>query len=177
VRVISGEFKGRVFNPPANLTVRPTTDRAKESLFNILNNHVDFTDLDALDLFAGTGNISYELISRGVPSVTLVERDPRCIVFIKSTLGKLGMADAHIVRSDVFRFIDSCTKKFNLIFADPPYSLDRIGEIPGLIMKNKLLKEEGLLVVEHGSNTDFKNEKGFYQRRNSGEVNFSIFKG
>ena len=177
MRIVSGEFKGRVFNPPSNLPVRPTTDRAKESLFNILNNYVDFSTVSALDLFAGTGNISYELLSRGVVGITIVERDPKCIAFINGTLDKLGVIDADIVRTDVFRFIGDCPDKFDLIFADPPYSMERIQEIPALVMDNELLADDGLLIVEHGSSINFENEKGFYQKRNSGEVNFSIFKG
>ncbi len=177
MRIISGEFKGRVFSPPSNIPVRPTTDRAKESLFNILNNHIEFGEVEVLDLFAGTGNISYEFLSRGVPRITVVERDPKCIAFIKGTMDKLGIADAKIIRSDVFKFIENCQQKFDLIFADPPYTMEKIQEVPVIIMENELLKEDGLLIVEHGSSMNFENEKGFYQKRNIGEVNFSIFKG
>ncbi|PCH93235.1 MAG: 16S rRNA (guanine(966)-N(2))-methyltransferase RsmD [Bacteroidetes bacterium] len=177
MRVISGEFKGRVFNPPSNLRLRPTTDRAKESLFNILNNYVDFRELKVLDLFAGTGNISYEYISRGVVDITMVERDPKCVAFIQDTLKKLEVTNVDIVRTDVFRFIDDCPDKFDLIFADPPYSLSRIQEIPTMIFQNGLLKKDGLIIIEHGSRITFDEEENFYRKRNIGEVNFSIFRG
>ena len=177
MRIVSGEFKGRVFNPPSNLPVRPTTDRAKESLFNILNNYVDFSTIEVLDLFSGTGNISYEFLSRGVSRITLVERDPKCIAFTKDTMNNLGVTDFNMVQSDVFKFIGDCGDKFDLIFADPPYSLERIQELPEIILGNGLVKKDGILIVEHGSDISFEKEEQFYQKRNSGEVNFSIFKG
>lgn len=175
MRIISGEFKGRVFNPPSNLRVRPTTDRAKESLFNILNNYVDFGELGVLDLFAGTGNMSYEFLSRGVDHITLVERDATCIRFIHKTLDKLGISNAEVLRRDAFKFIERCRNKFDLIFADPPYGMEQLSEIPSLIRQYQLLKQDGMLIIEHGSKTNFEKEPGFYQKRNAGEVNFSIF--
>lgn len=175
MRVISGKYKRRNIIPPKNLPVRPTTDMAKESLFNILSNRIDFTGLQVLDLFAGTGNMSYEFVSRGVDEVISVDTNYKCISFIKQTAEKLAMTQLKVVKQDVFKFVKSCSKKFDIIFADPPYSLENINEIAELIFENNLLNEGGLLIIEHPRTINFDNHKNLLEHRNYGSVNFSIF--
>lgn len=175
MRIISGQFKGRRFEPPINITARPTTDFAKEGLFNVLVNSINFEESNALDLFSGTGSISYELISRGCPNVTAVEMSIKHISFIHKVINQLNIDNLHILQTDVFRFIENTSQTFDLIFADPPYQLENINAIPDLIFKNHLLKEDGLLVVEHGKTTNFEKNEYFLQERNYGNVHFSFF--
>ena len=175
MRIISGKYKGRRIDPPAKLPVRPTTDFAKEGLFNVLNNLIDFEGLEALDLFAGSGNISLELISRGCASVTAVEQNYNNIKFIKAISEKLGEKNIHTVLLDVFRFIGFCNQKFDLIFADPPFDLDNSLIIPKIIFEKKLLKNKGLLVIEHPDYRDFSEHPAYIQTRKYGKVHFSFF--
>lgn len=175
MRIISGKNKGRKIVAPTNLPVRPTTDFAKESLFNILNNHVDFADLEVLDLFAGTGNISYEFCSRGSESVTAIDIDKKCARFIQQTAQKLDFKNLYIIQSDYRSFLNRTVKKWDLIFADPPYNMEKIDNIPGLIFENQLLKQNGILVIEHSQNIDFSGFDGFVEHRIYGKVNFSFF--
>jgi len=177
MRIIGGQFKGRRFNPPAKKwPTRPTTDIAKEGLFNILNNNFDFSEIKVLDLFGGTGSHSYEFISRGCRDVTYVDKFPGCIAFVKKTAGILDIEPyLHINRMDVFRFIKNCTQTFDYIFAGPPYPLPNIPEIPGLIFEKKLLKPQGWLVLEHNPNHSFVNHPRFFQERNYGKTIFSFF--
>jgi 16S rRNA (guanine(966)-N(2))-methyltransferase RsmD len=149
---------------------------AKESLFNILENHVDFEDITVLDLFAGTGNISYELVSRGCPRVTAVDENNNCIKFIRETATKLNMEELLAIRSDVFRFIPMHKVKYDLIFADPPYDSQHYDLLVSLIFEHNLLKEGGMLVVEHNKFIDFKEHPRFVEQRRYGKVNFSFFK-
>jgi 16S rRNA (guanine(966)-N(2))-methyltransferase RsmD len=149
---------------------------AKESLFNILENHVDFEDITVLDLFAGTGNISYELVSRGCPRVTAVDENNNCIKFIRETATKLNMEELLAIRSDVFRFIPMHKVKYDLIFADPPYDSQHYDLLVSLIFEHNLLKEDGMLVVEHNKFIDFKDHPRFVEQRRYGKVNFSFFK-
>jgi 16S rRNA (guanine(966)-N(2))-methyltransferase RsmD len=149
---------------------------AKESLFNILENHVDFEDITVLDLFAGTGNISYELVSRGCPRVTAVDENNNCIKFIRETAAKLNMEELLAIRSDVFRFIPMHKVKYDLIFADPPYDSQHYDLLVSLIFEHNLLKEDGMLVVEHNKFIDFKDHPRFVEQRRYGKVNFSFFK-
>jgi 16S rRNA (guanine(966)-N(2))-methyltransferase RsmD len=178
MRIIGGEFKGRRFNPPAkNWPTRPTTDYAKEGLFNILTNNFDFEEMRVLDLFGGTGNHSYEFISRGCRDVTYVDKFPGCVAFAKKTAETLGITDyIKIVRADVFRFIAQSQAPYDYIFAGPPYPLPNIPEIPDLIFKYGLLKPNGWLVLEHNPHHDFEDHPQFFQVRNYGKTIFSIFK-
>jgi 16S rRNA (guanine966-N2)-methyltransferase len=176
VRIIGGAHKGRRINPPANLPVRPTTDLAKESLFNILNNLVDFTGLKVLDLFAGTGSISYEFASREAAIVTAIDLNYRCVAFIRKIAGSYDMKALKVVRSDVFRFLTrNCSDPYDLVFSDAPYGMEEITRLPGLVFENKWLKQGGLLIIEHPADVDFSNHPQFSQKRNYGRVNFSFF--
>ena len=142
MRIISGKFGGRRIHPPTNMPhTRPTTDIAKEGLFNILQNRIDFNNLKCLDLFAGTGSISYELASRGADSLTLVEKDGKQVQFIQQTAKLLGLTDFSVLKQDVFQFLKHCNEQFDFIFAGPPYALTTIDQLPLLIIENKLLKQ------------------------------------
>ncbi|MBO7286811.1 MAG: 16S rRNA (guanine(966)-N(2))-methyltransferase RsmD [Bacteroidales bacterium] len=176
MRIIRGKYQRRQITAPNNLPVRPTTDMAKESLFNILENHVDFEDITVLDLFAGTGNISYELVSRGCPRVTAVDENNNCIKFIRDTAAKLNMEELLAIRSDVFRFIPMHKAKYDLIFADPPYDSQHYDLLVSLIFEHNLLKEDGMLVVEHNKFVNFNEHPRFVEQRRYGKVNFSFFK-
>ena len=158
-----------------NLPVRPTTDMAKESLFNILSNKIDFEDKLALDLFTGTGSIAFEFVSRGCQTVIAVDKNFQCIQFIKQAGLEFGMENLHVIRTDVFRFIQSTSKKFDIIFADPPYALDGIETINQLVFENKLLNKGGWLIVEHPREIDFSEQEHFVEHRKYGKVNFSFF--
>ncbi|MCB0805807.1 MAG: 16S rRNA (guanine(966)-N(2))-methyltransferase RsmD [Bacteroidales bacterium] len=176
MRIISGKNKGRKIVAPEHLPVRPTTDRAKESLFNILMNEIDLTETTALDLFSGTGNISYELISRGCKSVTSVDKDAGCCSFIKQMAEKLGYENLYVMRSDYHGFIENSTSKFDLIFADPPYDMQETVQIPSFIFEFDLLQPEGLFILEHDRQIDFSESRNFYKHRKYGKVNFSFFR-
>lgn len=177
MRIISGKFKGRKFYPPAkNWPTRPSTDYAKEGLFNILANRLDFEDLKMLDLFGGTGNHSYEVISRGCKDVTYVEQFHGCVRFAKKTSEELGVSnDIKIFKGDVFKFISRTREKFDYIFADPPYALPYLATLPDLIFKHDILNEDGLLVVEHDAKNDFQEHPRFSEMRNYGKTIFSFF--
>lgn len=174
MRIVSGKFKGRRIEPPKNITARPTTDFAKEALFNVLNNRVDFEELYVLDLFAGTGSISLEFASRGSSSITAVEMNSTQANFIRK-ISKDLQVDINLVQVDVFRFLKTCHTKFDLIFADPPYQLPTLSTLPDLIFEKELLKEEGLLVLEHSSKVSFESHPRFKERRHYGNVHFSFF--
>jgi len=176
MRIISGNHKGRKLDLPKNLSLRPTTDMAKESLFNVVRNLVDIEDIEALDLFAGTGSISYELISRGAIRVMAVENNPQQIRFIESVIEKLNMENLRVVRMDVFQFFKNNRKAFDFIFADPPYDMEEIETIPDIIFDKGLLKEEGVFVLEHSKHSSYKDHPNFLDHRNYGSVNFSFFK-
>ncbi len=175
MRIISGSFKGRMIHPPKNFKARPTTDFAKESLFNIINNNFDYSDIKALDLFSGTGSISYELASRGSSDIVSVELNYNHFAFIKKTAAELKFSQIKVVRADVFKFLKTCNRTFNLIFADPPYDLENIESIPDIIFEKELLESEGWLILEHGSRTDFSTHENYKEQRVYGSVNFSIF--
>jgi 16S rRNA (guanine966-N2)-methyltransferase len=176
MRIIRGTHRGRKINAPANLPVRPTTDIAKESLFNILDNHLYFEDLSVLDLYAGTGSISYEFASRESKRVIAVDIHPKCISFINETALKLGFERLKAVRSSSIGFLERCSEKFDLIFADPPYDLEGIEAAIEIVFKRDLLNEGGWLIIEHSREKDFSSFTGFYQHRNYGKVNFSFFR-
>src|SRR5215210_7431102 len=150
MRIISGEFGGRKINPPASMPkTRPTTDIAREGLFNILQHRIDLEGLKTLDLFGGTGCISYELASRGATDLTIVEKDNQMASFIKKTATELGLENLKLVRSDVFRFLETCREKFDFIFAGPPYALTTIDDLPKMIFEKRLLIEKGWFALEH----------------------------
>ena len=175
MRIISGKYRGRRLSPPKNITARPTTDFAKESLFNLLNNRIDFEGIDVLDLFAGTGGIGLEFVSRGAREVTAVELAHVQQNFIISTCKQLGINNLTVVRGDVFRFINACRLQFDFIYADPPYELDRLPKLPDLIFEHELLKKDGVFVLEHSKNNDFATHPHFVEKRVYGSVNFSFF--
>jgi 16S rRNA (guanine(966)-N(2))-methyltransferase RsmD len=175
MRIVSGKYKGRHISPPKNFRARPTTDFAKENIFNILNNNFDFSELDVLDLFSGTGSISYEFASRGCISVISIESNFKHHLFIKKTIEELGLQNVKTIKSDAFRYVKSCNKTFDIIFADPPYELKEIETIPSYIFEHQILKKDGWLIVEHGDKTNFSKQAGFKETRKYGGVNFSIF--
>ena len=176
MRIISGIYKGRRFQLPKNLKARPTTDFAKENLFNVLANIIDFEGLRVLDLFSGTGGISFEFLSHGAKSVTCVEHYLPHVQFIKETAKKLQVDTLTIITGDAYRFIEKSTDKFDLIFADAPYADEKLSSLPERIFKSRLLSDDGLLIVEHSKSTDFSKHPLFQQMRTYGSVNFSFFK-
>jgi 16S rRNA (guanine(966)-N(2))-methyltransferase RsmD len=176
MRVISGELGGRRFTPPGNMPhTRPTTDIAKEGLFNIIENNLDLESLSTLDLFGGTGSISYELYSRGVRNLTIVEKDAEMFNFIKKTSSDFGIEGLQVVRSDVFKYIISCKDQFDLIFAGPPYALGNIEDLPKLVFQQGLLKKNGWFILEHTPRNDFKTSPFYRTERKYGTTIFSIF--
>jgi 16S rRNA (guanine966-N2)-methyltransferase len=176
VRIISGKYKGRRINPPKNLPVRPTTDMSKESLFNVLNNHYDFSELKVLDLFAGTGNISFEFGSRGTENITCVDEDFGCIKFIKQTAAEFDFNIAAI-KSNVFTFLEKANTSYDIIFADPPYHLEqaKIEKIATTIFAKSLLDETGMLIIEHSKHTKMNHLEHFSFQKNYGGSVFSFF--
>lgn len=188
MRIITGIYKGRRFDIPKTFKARPTTDFAKENIFNVLNGYVDFDGATALDLFAGTGSISLELLSRGCQTVVSVEGDRDHARFIQQCMKKIGATGNLLIRGDVFRFLKSCHQQFDFIFADPPYALENLTSLPALIfggggaeqqpgaITSSLLKPDGVFVLEHGHDHDFSADPHFVEHRQYGSVNFSIFK-
>ena len=175
MRIISGIYRGRQIRPPSGLPVRPTTDFAKEGLFNVFHSLIDLEGLVILDLFAGTGSISYEFIYRGAGEVTAVDTHPGCIRFIGETAARLKAENLHAVRMDAFRFISTSKKRFDIIFADPPYDWEALETLPGRILASGLLKEGGELILEHSGKYDLSGEPGFLRKKTYGNVNFSFF--
>lgn len=177
MRIISGQFKGRRFTPPADKwPTRPTTDYAKEALFNILENSFYFDEIKVLDLFGGTGSHSYEFVSRGCRDVTYVDQFGPCVKFVHQTLKALNIEEyVHVVRSDVFKFIERCAEQYDYIFAGPPYPLPTIDTIPDLIFEKNMLKPDGWFVLEHNANHEFSGHPRFAQVRNYGGTVFSFF--
>jgi 16S rRNA (guanine(966)-N(2))-methyltransferase RsmD len=176
MRIITGKYKGRHFEIPRSFKARPTTDFAKENIFNVLIQYVDLEDATALDLFSGTGSITLELLSRGCSQVISVEMDRDHHRFICECIKKLDTQACIPLRADVFRFLKSCKTQFDFIFADPPYALKEIPTIPDLIFEKGLLKENGLFILEHGKDHDFSEHPHFVEHRHYGSVNFSIFR-
>lgn len=176
MRIISGKFKGKRLIAPKKLPVRPTTDFAKEALFNILNNRISFSEITFLDLFAGTGNISFEFASRGNTNITTVDADYGCVQFIKKISDELNF-NITTIKADVFSFLEKSNQTFDVIFADPPYSIEieHFKQIPQLIFKNKLLNEYGFLIIEHSKHTDLSELSNFIESRRYGGSVFSFF--
>lgn len=178
MRIISGQFKGRKFYPPASKwPTRPTTDYAKEGLFNILMNRIDFEETKMLDLFGGTGNHCYEFISRGCKDVTYVDKFGPAVKFVHHISKELEVEQfIRIVRSDVFKFIEQDPFQYDYIFAGPPYPLPTLNTIPDRVMESTLLNQEGVFVMEHNPNHDFKNHPFFSEERHYGKTIFSFFR-
>ena len=176
MRIISGIYRGRMINPPRNLRARPTTDFAKENLFNVLGNIVDFEELDVLDLFSGTGSISYEFASRGARSVTSVEINSVHHNFIRQTARDLKFENFYAVKANVFLYLKSCAKQFDLICSDAPYDLEGSDEVIKSVMERNLLREDGFLIFEHSKDRDYSPHENFWQLRRYGSVQFSFFK-
>jgi 16S rRNA (guanine(966)-N(2))-methyltransferase RsmD len=176
MRIISGEYKGRRINPPKKLPVRPTTDMAKEALFNIINNQFYFDEISVLDLFAGTGSISYEFASRGTEQITCVDKNFACIKFINKTVEEFDMP-IKTIKSNVFKYLENAKHQSTIIFADPPYAftLEQFSKIPELIFQNNLIDEEGLLIIEHSKHTDLTNLANYSYSKSYGGNMFSFF--
>jgi 16S rRNA (guanine966-N2)-methyltransferase len=176
MRIIGGALKGLRLNPPKNLPVRPTTDLAKEALFNILQNQIDLEGIKVLDLFSGTGNISLEFASRGAEQVISVDRSVHCVHYLKDTARQHGLNAVKVYKDDVFKYLQHETDQFDLVFADPPYDLNRIPEIPKVIFDKEFLVSGGLLIVEHQSLQNLSNHPAFVEQRKYGQSSFSFFK-
>ncbi len=176
MRVISGELGGRRFTPPNNMPyTRPTTDIAKEGLFNVIENNLDLESVKSLDLFGGTGSISYELYSRGVQNMTIVEKDSEMYSFIKKTAASFGIDSIEIIRSDVFKYLNECEEKFDLVFAGPPYALQNIEDLPKLVFAKPIVNPNGWFILEHTPRNDFKDFPYFRLEKKYGTTVFSIF--
>jgi 16S rRNA (guanine(966)-N(2))-methyltransferase RsmD len=176
MRIVGGEHSGRKFNPPSKMPyTRPTTDIAKEGLFNVLQHKLDIEDLKTLDLFGGTGSISYELASRGAKDLTVVEKDSAMYEFIKKTSAQMRIENLKVIKMDVFKFIDQCSDKFDFIFAGPPYALTTIDELPKLIFEKQILSEAGWFVLEHTPRNNYKAFPFYKMEKNYGTTIFSIF--
>lgn len=177
MRIISGTHKGRTIIAPANLPVHPTTDMAKTALFNILNSYFNIEELEVLDLFAGTGNISFEFASRGSKAIASVDENIKCTTFIKSFAEKMNFNKIRVVKYDVFDYLYRTEDKFDIIFADPPYDSENIELLPEIVFekrKQEMLKQNGWLIIEHSKRNNFEKHPNFYQQRSYGKVNFSI---
>lgn len=176
MRIIRGKYGKRRFDVPHNITARPTTDFAKENIFNVIENIEDIEGENVLDLFAGTGAISLEFLSRGAASVTSVEIAPTQANFIRAIKEKLGDNALRVIRGDVFKFLASAKKAYDIVFADPPYDHPEFGSIPQRILDSGAVKEGSLVIVEHSDKHDFSRLPGFEQHRSYGSVNFSLFR-
>lgn len=176
MRIISGKFKSRRIQVPAKLKARPTTDFAREGLFNVLNNIIDWEDTVALDLFSGTGSIAFEMVSRGCPKVVCVESENLHWRFICKTKDELNATELYPLKADAFKFVKNCKVQFDLIFADPPYDMKNIDSIPALILENNILMPDGLFILEHSKKLNFKLSPSFVNERVYGNVHYSFFK-
>src|SRR4051812_7330266 len=176
MRIISGEFRGRKINPPANMPhTRPTTDLAKEGLFNIIQHRIDLDGIKTLDLFGGTGSISYELASRGAADLTIIEKDATMHAFIKKNIELLDIEHCKVLKLDVFGFLATCAEQFNFIFAGPPYALGPIDDLPKIITERNMISPGGFFVLEHTPRNDYEGFKGFAFKRNYGTTIFTFF--
>jgi 16S rRNA (guanine966-N2)-methyltransferase len=176
LRIIGGKYKGRRIEPPSNFKARPTTDFAREGLFNVLNNRIDFESVMVLDLFSGTGSISYEFASRGAAAIHLVEKDMRHISGIKRIIRELNLENIKPIHIDVKAFLKTCTAKYDVVFADPPYDLPWLKDLPDLVSGSGVIKEDGIFILEHPRHMSFSGHTLFYEHRNYGGVNFSFFR-
>ncbi|MFI3305285.1 MAG: RsmD family RNA methyltransferase [Rikenellaceae bacterium] len=176
MRIVSGKYKGRLITPPKNLRARPTTDFAKENLFNVLQWEVEFDECDVLDLFAGTGSISYEFASRGARSVTSVEINSVHHNFIRKTAAELEFSNFYAVKANAFLYLKSCAKQFDIIFSDAPYDLEGSEEVVRMVFDRDLLARDGLFIFEHSTSMSFADHQYFWQSRSYGSVQFSMFR-
>lgn len=176
MRIIRGKYGRRRFDVPTNISARPTTDFARENIFNVLENIIDFDGISAIDLFAGTGAISLEMVSRGAANVTAVELAPTQYRFIEKVRQQLNCSELRVVKGDALKFIQASASPVDLVFADPPYNMDGFDEIPHLILESPAVGPETIVVLEHGKNRDFSSIPGFFQHRAYGSVNFSLFR-
>lgn len=175
MRIVGGEFKGRQFNPGKSFTSRPTTDLAKESLFNILINRFDLESMKVLDLFSGTGSISYEFASRGCRDITAIEQNFKHWSFIRQTIKELNIEGIRVFKGDVFHYLKTCSEQYDLIFADPPFDLPCLSDIPGSVLQEKLLKPDGIFILEHPATYNFSKDEAFEKEKKYGHVHFSFF--
>lgn len=175
MRIIGGTHGGRRLNPPQNIPARPTTDLAKEGLFNILQNYVDFDEISTLELFGGTGNITFELASRGAQHCTILEKDKRSVQYIKETATLFKFDQLTILQLDVFKWLEHQTAQYDFIFADPPYALPQMDVLPDMILDKNMLKDEGLLVLEHTTRNNFEQHPRCFRTKNYGTSIFSFF--
>jgi 16S rRNA (guanine966-N2)-methyltransferase len=176
LRIISGKYRGKRINPPVGFKARPTTDYARESLFNILANRIDFESIAVLDLFSGTGSISYEFASRGAAVIHLVEKDSGHIYFIRRMVAEMKLNNIKSIHIDVKAYLKTCRFKYDIVFADPPYDLIWLDILPDLVTKSGIIKEDGFFILEHPKSHSFSDHKLFFEHRNYGSVNFSFFK-
>jgi 16S rRNA (guanine(966)-N(2))-methyltransferase RsmD len=176
VRIVGGEYKGRIIEVSREFDSRPTTDFAREALFNILSNYFNFEEVSFLDLFGGTGSISYECYSRGCRKIDLVDLNSRSVQFISKTAAKMNMKGIHPVKIDVFRFLEVCKTKYNIIFADPPFELKALDKLPDNILSRDILSDEGWLILEHPKKYRFSEHPRFFDTRKYGNIHFSFFR-
>ncbi len=176
MRIISGTYRGKRINPPAGFKARPTTDFARESLFNILSNRIDFEEVNILDLFSGTGSISFEFASRGAKVVHLVEKDPKHISFIRHMVEEMKLENIKPIHIDVKAYLKTCRFKYDVVFADPPYDLTWIDTLPDLVISSGVLHNAGFFILEHPKDLSFSSHTLFFEHRNYGSVNFSFFR-
>lgn len=177
MRIIRGKYGHRRFNVPTNITARPTTDFARENIFNVIENLIDIEGIAALDLFAGTGAISFELLSRGAAAVTAIEKAPTQLRFIEKIAGQLNESNLRLIRGDVFKYLDIAPKRaFDFVWADPPYDMPRFEEIPERVLSSDIIRTGGLFIIEHSRTRDFSSLPHFHSHRAYGSVNFSLFR-
>ena len=176
MRIISGKYRGKQIHPPSGFKARPTTDFAKEALFNIIENHFDIEELSVLDLFAGTGSITYEFGSRGAKRITTVEMNPNHYKFIRNTITQLDLPQVNTVRSDAHKVIRNPWEAYDLVFADPPYDMKDFEQLPELVLGSNLMEKDSWFILEHPGNLTFNHVKGMFDHRKYGGVNFSFFK-
>ena len=176
MRIIGGDLKGRLIEPPAGFRARPTTDFAREGLFNILNNRVDFSEISVLDLFSGTGAVSFEFASRGTQDIDIVEIESRHCGFIRKTLENLNISSVKVHRISVQEWLKACHKRYSIIFADPPYEISWLKDLPDMVMRSGACGDDTVFILEHPKSLDFSKHTGFTEHRNYGNVNFSFFR-
>ena len=175
MRIIGGKHKGKKLHPPKSLPVRPTTDFAKEGLFNVLRNRINIEGLAILDLCAGTGNMTFEFASRGAQSILAVDLSFACVKYIKQQAAELGYENIRSVKSDIFGFVKKVNGQYDLIFADPPYALEGVKQLPDLLLEKSILNKDGFLILEHGKQHKFEEHQQFLFSKTYGNVNFTFF--
>lgn len=175
MRIISGKYRGKILHPGKDFIARPTTDFAKESLFNIMANQYDFEEIEVLDLFSGTGSISFEFASRGCKNIEVVESNYKYATYIYKTGNELKFSQLKVHKTNAFQFLKSCNSKFDIIFADPPYDMEGTETLPEIIIGKKMLKQGGVFILEHSKKINFTENAHLIDHRNYGSVNFSFF--